>query len=140
MATPLLRALTRAEIAHYKTHGYVTLRAFADRGEVASAARVFDDLMSGAVPVVGKDRGEHTPGLINVTAFSLYHRLEDLGDGVLARLDARALDATHQLFGERAGVFARDYEQCLRKLPGQPRAVFPPHQDQVRGIVACEII
>ena len=111
--------------------------------------------MDGDYPVPGRDSGEHTPGLRNVTAFSLYHSLADLsasGDaphqpGVLATLDQRALDVTRQLYGEVACVageevqgreshgqcdeFARDYEQLLRKLPQRPKSVFPPHWDMM---------
>ena len=110
-------------------------------------------LMDGDYPVPGLDSGEHTPGLRNVTAFSLYHSLSHLsasGDtpnqpGVLATLDERALAVTRQLYGEvplagdgssnavaeRDGEFARDYEQLLRKLPQRPKSVFPPHWDQM---------
>jgi ectoine hydroxylase-related dioxygenase (phytanoyl-CoA dioxygenase family) len=135
-------ALTEAHRAQFARDGYCVLKGFLPPAEVAAAARAFDSLASGALPVEGKDRGVHTPGLLNVTAFSLYHPLESIGDdaldaecggrGVLARIDARALDVTRRLYGEAPtaeSAFARDYEQLLRKLPAQPRAQFPPHQD-----------
>jgi hypothetical protein len=111
------------------------LRGFASPAELASAAALADAFFEGALPVAGKDRGEHTPGLFNVTAFSLYYSLPALADGALAALDARALAATRALYGEDASsgapsAFARDYEQLLRKLPARPTAQFPPHQDQ----------
>jgi hypothetical protein len=63
---------------------------------------------------------------MNVTVFSRYHDLEALSP--LADLDRRCLNLTRQLYGDTDGVFMRDYEQLLRKLPGRPTAQFPPHQ------------
>ena len=124
--------LTPDQIAAFHRDGAITVPSFASPAEVASAQATFDALMSGAFPIPGADIGEHTPGLLNVTAFSLYHPLPSLG--VLAELDRRALRVTEQLYGEErapSAVFARDYEQLLRKLPGRPGSVFPPHWDQM---------
>ena len=90
----------------------------------------FDSLLGGAYPIPGNDLGEHTPGLLNCTAFSLYHPLDALG-GALAEIDRRALRVTEKLYAEEAGVFERDYEQLLRKLPDRPGSRFPPHWDQM---------
>ena len=145
-------ALTEAHREQFARDGYCVLKNFLSAPEVDATARAFERLASGDLPVEGKDRGIHTPGLLNVTAFSLYHALESIGDdaadaacggrGVLARVDARALDVTRRLYGDGAGeegaaaggaaTFARDYEQLLRKLPNQPLAQFPPHQEQVQ--------
>jgi len=133
-------ALSPEQREQFARDGYCVLRGFCSPAETAATARVFERLSSGALPVEGKDRGVHTPGLLNVTAFSLYHALGSLGDdaadaacggrGVLARLDARGLDVARQAYGGDAdGALARDYEQLLRKLPAQPEAQFPPHQD-----------
>jgi hypothetical protein len=163
-------ALSGEQRAAFARDGYCVLRGFCSPAEVAATASIFEQLAGGALPVAGKDRGVHTPGLLNVTAFSLYHALEALGDdeadaacggkGVLARIDERGLDVTTRVYGDLAreagmgsgasgscagasaesaaggdggngggGTFARDYEQLLRKLPAQPGALFPPHQD-----------
>ena len=122
--------LTPDQIAAFHRDGAITVPAFASPAEVASAHSAFNALICGALPIPGADIGEHTPGLLNVTAFSLYHPLPSLG--VLAELDRRALRVTEQLYGEEPGaVFARDYEQLLRKLAGRPGSVFPPHWDQM---------
>ena len=73
-----------------------------------------------------QDRGEHTPGLFNVTAFSLYHPLSSLG--VFSVADARAAALSDQLYAGGAPM-TRDYEQLLRKLPNRLSCHFPPHQD-----------
>ena len=104
--------------------------SFSTPAELASVQATFDSLMKGAYPIPGNDLGEHTPGLLNCTAFTLYHTLEALG-GALAEVDRRALRVTERLYGEGAGVFARDYEQLLRKLADRPKSCFPPHWDQM---------
>jgi hypothetical protein len=121
--------VTPAMTAAFHSDGAVTIRGFALPSELASIQATFDDLMDGKHPIPGNDLGEHTPGLMNCTAFSLYHPLEGLG--LFAELNRRALRVTEQLYGEPTGgtVFGRDYEQLLRKLPGRPGSVFPPHWD-----------
>ena len=128
--------VTPADVAFFREHGYVVLRGFCSPAELASVAALTEAFFSRELPVPGKDWGEHTPGLLNVTAFALYYPdFSKLGDGVLAALDARALAATRALYGEDSNAppasssFARDYEQLLRKLPARPSALFPSHQD-----------
>lgn len=115
-----------ADIAHFREHGYVTVRGLLSPAEVAAAQTTFDALASGELPIPGKDRGEHTPGLLNVTAFSLYHPFSSLGPFEAA--DARAAALVAQLY-EGGAPMARDYEQLLRKLPRRATCTFPPHQD-----------
>jgi hypothetical protein len=118
--------LSPSDIAHFHEHGYVTVRGFFSPAEVALAQATFNALADGALPIPGKDRGEHTPGLLNVTAFSLYHPLPSLSPFDAA--DARAAALTAQLY-EGGAPMARDYEQLLRKLPRRATCTFPPHQD-----------
>ena len=131
--------LTPQDIARFHETGYITIRGFANASELAAVGRVFEAFMSRELAVEGKDWGEHTPGLFNVTALSLYHKLDHLPtlsspvagtEDVLATLDRRALAVTRQLYGDADGsIFLRDYEQLLRKLPDRPHAVFAPHMD-----------
>lgn len=118
--------LSPADVAHFREHGYVTIRGFLSPAEVARAQATFNALADGTLPVPGKDRGEHTPGLLNVTAFSLYHPLSSLSP--FDEADARAAALTAQLYAGGAPM-ARDYEQLLRKLPRRATCTFPPHQD-----------
>lgn len=118
--------LTAADVAHFHTHGYVVVRNFFSPAEVIAAQATFDKLCDGALAIPGKDRGEHTPGLLNVTAFSLYHPLAALEP--FAAADARAAALVAQLYAGGAPM-ARDYEQLLRKLPRRAASAFPPHQD-----------
>jgi len=120
-------SLTEEQRKHFFEFGYCVLPNFLQKDEILSSQHSFSLLASGELPIKGKDRGIHTPGLLNVTAFSLYHKLEDIGDGVFSKIDQRALDVTRSLFS--TSDFERDYEQLLRKLPGEPGALFPPHQD-----------
>jgi hypothetical protein len=124
--------LTEEHRDHFRKYGYCVLKGFLSQQENIRCSHAFNLLASGELPVEGKDRGIHTPGLLNVTAFSLYHKLESIGDGVLSEINDRAQQITRSLYGEDgklAEEFERDYEQLLRKLPGQPGATFPPHQD-----------
>jgi phytanoyl-CoA hydroxylase len=123
--TPIL---TPEQIAQFREEGYTVVRGIIRPEELAAAAAEFDRLMAGddGVPIPGNDRGVHTPGLMNVTAFTLYHDLSTLG--VFAALEARAAGVAAQLYAGGPPM-ARDYEQLLRKLPRQPDAVFPPHSD-----------
>ena len=118
--------LSPSDLEHFREHGYVTVRGFLSPSEVARAQAAFDALAGGALPIPGKDRGEHTPGLLNVTAFSLYHPLPSLSP--FDEADARAAALTAQLY-EGGAPMARDYEQLLRKLPHRATCTFPPHQD-----------
>jgi hypothetical protein len=118
-------SLSASEIASFHEKGYITIRNLLSPDEVCAAQAKFDSLMDGTIPIPGKDSGEHTPGLLNVTAFSLYHAMSTLG--VFATVDARCKRVVEQLYPE--GGMERDYEQLLRKLGDRPTAQFPPHQD-----------
>jgi hypothetical protein len=118
--------LSSADVAHFREHGYVTVRGLLTPTEVSAAQATFNALASGELPIPGKDRGEHTPGLVNVTAFSLYHSLSSLKP--FDAVDARAAAMTEQLFAGGPPM-ARDYEQLLRKLSNRKGNLFPPHQD-----------
>lgn len=121
--------VTPTDVEAFQTQGYVTLRGVLSPSEVDSVGTIFEDLMSRRLAVAGKDWGEHTPGLLNVTVFSRYHDLAALGSGELARLDARCAAIVDQLYAVTPpSPFVRDYEQLLRKLPGRPTALFPAHQ------------
>jgi len=124
--------LSEEQIEHFRTFGYCVLKGFLQTNEIIPCQHAFNLLADGVLPVKDKDRGIHTPGLLNVTAFTLYHKLESIGDGVLSQINERALSATRRLYGkdgQTADEFERDYEQLLRKLPNEPGALFPPHQD-----------
>ena len=118
------------EIRGFKENGYVVVRGFLSPVEVEALSLVFDQLMSGALPIPGKDFGEHTPGLMNVTVFSRYHSLASLPP--TEELNRRCLALVRQLYADSSDEFVRDYEQLLRKLPGRPTAVFPPHQGELK--------
>ncbi len=120
--------LSASDIATFHADGALTLRGFVTPAELAEIRTTFDSLFEGKYPIPGNDIGEHTPGLLNCTAFSLYHPLNALG--IFAEIDRRALQVTEQLYSSPKGVFARDYEQLLRKLPDRPKSKFPPHWDQ----------
>jgi hypothetical protein len=117
--------LTPDQIAAFFRDGYIAVRGVLTPAEVIEAQAVFDALMDGSIPVEGADRGEHTPGLFNVTAFTLTNPLERLG--VFAEVDRRCAALVRQLY-EGGAPMGRDYEQLLRKLPNRPTAQFPPHQ------------
>jgi phytanoyl-CoA hydroxylase len=137
--------LSAEDIAAFHANGYITVRGIVRPEELEEAAAVFSSLMTGqrpvgggggsgsagggggVVPDMGKDVGEHTPGLMNVTAFTLYHPLDTLG--VFAALEARCAAVAAQLYAGTGPPLARDYEQLLRKLPNRPDAVFPAHSD-----------
>lgn len=118
--------MAAADVAHFREHGYVTVRGLLSPSEVAAAQGTFNALANGDLHIPGKDRGEHTPGLLNVTAFTLYHSLSSLKP--FAEADSRAAAITAQLY-EGGQPMARDYEQLLRKLPHRSTCIFPPHQD-----------
>lgn len=104
-------------ITQFNEQGYAVLPGFVSSEELGLLQDSFEALISGALPCPGKDRGEHTPGLLNVTAFTLYHPLESIGQGVLAALDQRGLDVTRRLYGEDSSLseptaFARDCALC----------------------------
>jgi hypothetical protein len=127
--------LTSEEVAAYARDGYLVVRGVVRREELEASRRVFDDLMLKRIPVVGKDHGEHTPGLMNVTAFTLYHAMSSLG--IFEAIDRRCAGVARQLLADPAagleGEIARplglEYTQLLRKLPNRPSAVFSAHTD-----------
>jgi phytanoyl-CoA hydroxylase len=119
--------LSASDRATFHADGALTLRGFVTQAELAEIRTIFNHLLEGKYPIPGNDIGEHTPGLLNCTAFSLYHPIDSLG--ILADIDRRALHVTEQLYASK-GEFARDYEQLLRKLPDRPKSKFPPHWDQ----------
>lgn len=121
--TPVLPA---EDVSLFKERGYVVVKGFLSKDEVAALSQTFERLMSGELAIPGKDHGEHTPGLMNVTVFSRYHALAELPP--MEELDRRCLALVRQLYADDGGEFKRDYEQLLRKLPSRPTAVFPPHQ------------
>lgn len=121
--------LSPEQIEEFHERGYLVVRGLVKPSELADAQCMFDKFMNRELEVQGKDYGMHTPGLLNVTAFSLYHALVTLG--VIARVEARCAAVTQQLWAGRGtgAPLALDYEQLLRKLPASPGCVFPPHQD-----------
>ena len=123
-ADPHTPVLTPEQLADFRSRGVIMVRGLVRPEELAEAGAVFERLMSGELKVEGKDHGQHTPGLMNVTAFSLYHDIATLG--VFATIEARAAAVTAQL---HCGGMAMEYNQLLRKLPNQPGARFPTHQD-----------
>jgi hypothetical protein len=116
--------VTPAMRDEFFSRGATTVRNFVSPTELASISATFESLMRGDYAIPGNDLGEHTPGLINCTAFSLYHPLQNLG--VFAEVNRRALEVTRKLYDERPGVFDRDYDQLLRKLADRPNNLFPP--------------
>lgn len=123
--------VTPEMIEAFHSQGAITVRGFVSPTELTAIAETFDSFMRGDYPIPGNDLGEHTPGLFNCTAFSLYHPLEQLG--VLAEVNRRALEVTRKLYRERPGVFERDYDQLLRKLANKIKNVFPPHWASLRA-------
>ena len=121
--TPILET---ADIDTFKENGYVVVRGFLSKAEVTRLQDLFDRFMSGELTIPGKDYGEHTPGLMNVTVFSRYYAFDALPP--MEEINRRCLALVRQLYGDGSGIFVRDYEQLLRKLPERPTAVFPPHQ------------
>lgn len=119
--------VTPEQIAEFKERGYTVVRGLVKPHELAEAQKMFDDFMEQRLKVEGKDHGEHTPGLMNVTAFTLYHPIDTLG--IFATLEARCRAVSAALWAGTGPELALDYDQLLRKLPGRPAAVFPPHQD-----------
>ena len=94
--------LTPEQLAEFRARGVITVRGLVRPEELAQAAAVFERLMSGELAVEGKDHGQHTPGLMNVTAFSLYHDIAALG--VFAAIEARAAAVTAARRGDGHGV------------------------------------
>jgi len=123
---PYYRKLTNKEILAYHTNGYLTINNIILPHELSLAQKIFNKFMNKELAVEGNDYGIHTPGLVNVTAYTLYHPLETLE--FFYELQLRCYSIAKQLYSQPP-LLALDYVQLLRKLPNHPTAIFPPHQD-----------
>jgi hypothetical protein len=98
--------LSPSDISLFHQQGYLTVRGLLSASEAQAAAATFEAFMDGSLPVEGKDRGEHMPGLLNVTAFTLSHPMHSLPAFQLVHERCAAL--VEQLYGTEPPM-ARDY-------------------------------
>lgn len=118
--------LSKIDIHRYHEQGYLTVKQLIQPHELPLAQDIFNQFMNKTLSVEGNDYGMHTPGLVNVTAYNLYHSFSSLG--FFQELERRCLSIALQLY-TLPPYLQLDYVQLLRKLPNYPTAVFPPHQD-----------
>lgn len=124
------------EIAAFVRDGYVHLRGVMDPREMDDVERVYDDFLSGRIPVKARDFNDMTTGaygtdpssyaIVNVMLPRTY--LPSWQGNLFER---RAASIARQLCGDGMTI---DFDQLLAKQPFRDDAVFGWHQDQAYWI------
>lgn len=125
--------LTSEQIESFHKDGCITLENVLTEEEVESLCSVFDQFVSGDIPVPGKDFCDMsqpfgTPyedwNLVNCMLPSRYH--PPLTNNIYERI---ANNIASQLFRRDGFTMVKDYDQLLNKRPNRTAAVFAWHQD-----------